>query len=56
MYNTAETYLTLRRVFVILHMNAHMSLPQIWPQFIKTGIILSLKEASSVPQNKTQKM
>jgi len=37
------------------HECSHKFSTKIWPQFIKTGIIISLKEASSVPQNKTQK-
>jgi len=33
-------------------MKAHIILPQIWPQFIKTGKLISIKRASSVPQDK----
>ena len=40
----------------ILHMKAHRSLPKKnWPQFIKTGILISLKAVLLFPQNKRWK-
>ena len=39
----------------MLHMKAHSSLPQNLATVIETGILISLKWASSAPQNKKSK-
>ena len=39
----------------IAHEGSQKPSAKIWPQFIKREILISLKGASSVPQNKRQK-